>query len=178
MISWKAACWPGIGFYVDLCNKSLYSQSYDFSSSHVWMWELDHKEGWEPKKWCFWTMRLENTLESPLDCKEIKPVNPEENHYWIFIGRTDAEAEALILRSCDAYDAKSWLIRKDPDAEQDWRQGEKGTTKEKMIGWHHQLPELVQTHVHWVCDDIQTSHPLLSPSPPAFNLAQHQGLFQ
>ena len=83
-------------------NKGPCSQIVGFSSGHVWMWELDHKEGWESKNWCFWTVVLEKTLESPLDCKEIKPVNPEENHYWIFIGRTDAEAEAPILCSCDA----------------------------------------------------------------------------
>ena len=88
------------------------SQSYGFSSSHVGMWELDHKEGWAPKNWCFWTVVLEKTLESPLDSKEIKPVNPKGNQAWIFVGRTDAEAEAPIL--CPP-DAKSWLIGKDPD---------------------------------------------------------------
>ena len=87
-----------------------------FSSSHVWMWELDHKETWVPKNWCFWTVVLEKTLESPLDCKEIKPVNPEGNQSWIFIGRTDAEAEAAIIGQPDV---ESWLIRKDSDAGQD-----------------------------------------------------------
>ena len=100
-------------------NKCTYSQSCGFSSSHVWMWELDYKESWEPKNWCFWTVVLEKTLESPLDCKEIKPVNPEGNQPWIFIGRTDAEAEAPTLWPPDA---KSRLIRKDPDAGKDWRQ--------------------------------------------------------
>ena len=84
MISWKAACWQGIRFYVDVCNKSLYSQSYNFSSSHVWMWELDHKEGWAPKNGCFWVLVLEKTLESPLDCKETQPVNSKGNQSWIF----------------------------------------------------------------------------------------------
>ena len=95
-----------------------------FSCSHVWMWELDYKESWVPKNWCFWTMVLENTLESPLDCKEIQPVNPKGNQSWIFIGRTDAEAEAPVLWPPDA---KSWLLGKDPDAGKDWRQEEKGT---------------------------------------------------
>ena len=99
-------------------NKGLYSQSYGFSSSHVWMWELDHKEGWVPKNWCFWAVVLEKTLESPLDYKEIKPVNPKGNQPWIFIGRTDDEAEASILWPPDV---KSGLIRKDPDAGKDWR---------------------------------------------------------
>ena len=117
-----------------LANKGLPSQSYNFSSSHVWMWELDHKEGWTPKNWCFWTMILEKTLESPLDCKEIKPVNPKGNQSWIFIGRTDAEAEALILWPPDA---KSQLIREDLDAGKDWGQEEKEGTEDKMVGWHH-----------------------------------------
>ena len=117
-------------------DKDPYSQSYGFTSGHVWMWELDHKEGWVPKNWCFWIAVLEKTLESPLDCKEIKPVNPKGNQSWIFTGKTDAEAEALILWPPDA---KSWLIGKDPDAGKDWRQEEKGTTEDEMVGWHHQL---------------------------------------
>ena len=96
-----------------MANKGLSSQSYGFSRSHVWMWELDHKESWAPKNWCFWTVVLEKILESPLDCKEIKPVNPKGNQYWIFIGRTDAEAETPILW---APDVKNWLPGKDPDA--------------------------------------------------------------
>ena len=100
-----------------LSTKRLSSQSYGFSSSHVWMWELDHKESWVLKNWCFWTVVLEKTLESPLDCKEIKPVNPKGNQSWIFVRRTDAEAEAPIL--CPP-DAKNWLIGKDPDAGKDW----------------------------------------------------------
>ena len=105
-----------------------------FFSSHVWMWKLDHKEGWAQKNWCFWTMVLEKTVESPLDCKEIKPVNTKGNQSWIFIGRTDAEATILCLP-----DAKSWLFRKDLDAEKDWRQEEKGMTEDEMVGWHHWL---------------------------------------
>ena len=125
-------------------NKGSSSQTYGFSNSHVWMWELDHEEGWALKNWCFWTVVLEKTLESPLDSKEIKPVNPKANQSWIFIGRTDAEAEAPILWPPDA---KSWLIRKDPNAGKDWRQEEKGTTEDKMVGWHHRLNrhELEQT---------------------------------
>ena len=98
-------------------DKGLYSQSYGFSSSHVWMWELDHKEGWALKSWCFPTLVLEKTLESPLDCKEIKPVQPKGNRPWVFIGRTGADAEAPILWPPDV---KSWLIAKDPDAGKDW----------------------------------------------------------
>ena len=114
-------------------SKSPYSQSYGFSSCHVWMWELDHKESWALKNWCFWTVVLEKTLESPLGCKEIKPINPKGNQSWIFIGRTDAEAEALILWPPDG---KNWLIGKDPDAGKDWRWEEKGTTEDEMVGWH------------------------------------------
>ena len=113
-------------------NKGPYSRSYGFSSSQVQMWELDNKKGWAPKKWCLWTAVLE-TLESPLDSKEIKPVSPIGNQPWIFTGRTDDEAEAPILWSPDA---KSRLIVKDPDAGKDWGQ-EKGTTEDKVSGWHH-----------------------------------------
>ena len=113
-----------------------YSQNYGFSNSHVWMWELDHKEGWVLKNWCFCTVVLEKTIESPLDCKEIKPVNRKGNQSWIFIGRTDAEAEAPILWPPNA---KSWLTGKDPDAGKDWRWEEKGMTEDKMVGWHHWL---------------------------------------
>ena len=113
-------------------NKGLSSLSYGFSSSHVWIWELDYKESWAPKNWCFWTMVLEKTFESPLVCKEIKPVNPKGNQSWIFIGRTDAEAETPIL-------VKNWLIWKDPDAGKDWRQEETGMTEDTTFGWHHQV---------------------------------------
>ena len=115
-------------------NKDLPSQSYGFSSSHVWMWELDYKESWALKYWWFWTVVLEKTLESPLDCKEIQLVHPKGNQFWIFIGRTDTEAEAPIIWPPGE---KNWLIRKDHDAGKDWRQEEKGTTDDKMVGWHH-----------------------------------------
>ena len=117
-------------------NKGPSSQSYGFSSSHVWMWELDHKESLALKNSCFWTVVLEKTLESPLDSKEIKPVNPKRNQPWIFNGRTDAEAEAPVLWPPDG---KSWLTGKDPDSGKDWRQEEKGMTEDEMVGWHHWL---------------------------------------
>ena len=120
-------------------NKSPSSQSYGFSSSHVCMWELDYKESWVPKNSAlyFWTVVLEKTLESPLDCKEIQQVYPRGNQSWIFIGRTDTEAETSILWPPDV---KKWLIWKDPDAGKDWRRlGEKGTTGDEMAGWHHRL---------------------------------------
>ena len=114
-------------------NKGPSSQSCGFSSSHVWMWELNHKESWEQKNCCFWTVVLEKTFESPLDCKEIQSVNPKGNQSWIFIGRTDAEVDAPILWPPDA---KNWLIGKDPVAGQDWRWEEKGTTEDEMAEWH------------------------------------------
>ena len=189
-------------------NKGLSSQGYGFSSSHVCMWDLDYKESWALKNWCFWTVVLEKTIDSPLCYKEIQPVNPKRSQSWIFIGRTGAEAETPILWPPDA---KNWLLGKDPDAEKDWRQEEKGMTEDEMVDGitdamgissvqfsrsamsdssrptdcsmpgllvHHQLLELTQIHVHWFGDAIQPSHHLLSPSPPAFNLSQHQGLFQ
>ena len=116
-------------------NKGPSSQSYSFSSSHVWIWELKYKESWVPKNWCFWTV-LEKTLESPLDCKEIQPVCPKGNQSWIFTGRTDAEAENPIVWPPDA---KNWLIWKDPAAGKDWRLEEKGTTEDEMVGWYHLL---------------------------------------
>ena len=117
-------------------NKGPSSQSCGFASSHVWMWDLDYKESWAPKNWYFWTVMLEKILESPLDCKDIKPVHPKGNQSWIFIGRTDAEAEAPILWPPDV---KNWLVGKDPDAGKDWRQEEKGMTEDEMVGWHHRL---------------------------------------
>ena len=111
------------------------SQSYGFSSGHVWMWELDCEESWVPKNWCFWTVMLEKTLESLLDCKEIKPVSPKGNHCWLFIGRTDAEAETPTLWPPDA---KNWFIGKDPDAGKDWK-WEEETTEDEMVGWDHWL---------------------------------------
>ena len=117
-------------------NKGPSSKTYGFSSSHIWMWKLDYKESWVPKNWCLWTVVLEKTLESPLDCKEIKPVNPKGNQSWIFIGRTDAEAETPTLLPPGA---KNWLIWKDFDAGKDWRQEVKGARKHKVIWWHHWL---------------------------------------
>ena len=169
--------------------------------------ELDYKESWALKNWCFWTAVLEKTLQGPLDCKEMKPAHHKGNQSWIFIGRTDNEAETLILWPLDA---KNWLIGKDRDAGKDWREEETGTTEDEVVGWHHQcdghsfdnfiqislvtqlclticdptdcrmpafpvhhqLPELDYTHVYRVSDAIQPS-----PSPPAFNLSQHQDLF-
>ena len=119
----------------DIASKGLSSQSYGFSNSHVWIWELDHEEGWTPKNWCFWTAVLEKTLERPFNCKETQPVHPQGNQSWIFIGRTDAVAEAPILWPPDV---KSWLTGKNPDAEKDWRQ-EKWVTDDEMVGWHHWL---------------------------------------
>ena len=111
-------------------------KSYGFSSRQVWVWELDHKESWALKNWCFWTVVLEKILESPLDGKEIKPVRPKGNQFWIFIGRTDAEAETSLFWPPDT---KNWLIGKDPDAGKDWRREEKGMTEDEMAGWHHWL---------------------------------------
>ena len=127
-----------------LCRQSLSSQSYGFSSSHVWMWELGHKQSWALENWCFWTVVLEKTLESPLDSKEVKPVNPKGNQSWTFIGRTVAEAETPVLWPSDV---KSQLIGKDPDAGKDWRQEQKRATEDEMVGWHHWLngPEFEQT---------------------------------
>ena len=159
-------------------------------NSHVWMWELDFKESWAPKNWCFWTVVFEKTLESPLDCKQIKPVNPKGNQSWVFLGRTDAEAETSILWPPDA---KNWLIWKNPDAGKDWRQ-EKGMTEDEMVGWHHWLDghefeqapgagdaqgslaccslwgpkELGMTErLNWTeCYSLKSSHPCLLPQSP------------
>ena len=133
-------------------NKGPYSKRYDFSSSYAWMWELNHKEWWTMKNWCFWTVVLEKTLESSLDSKEIKPVNPKGNQFWIFIGRTGAEI--LIFWPPDG---KNWLIWKDSDAGKDWRREEKGMTEDKMVGWHHwfnglslsKLQEIVKDREAW-----------------------------
>ena len=124
-------------------DKGLCSQSYGFSGSHVRMWELDHKEGWVSKNWCFQIVVLEKTLESPLDCKEMQPVNPKGNEPWIFIGRTGAKAETPILWPPDV---KNWLIGKNPDIGKDWRQEEKGMTEDEMGEWG----EPSQTHWTWV----------------------------
>ena len=114
-------------------NKVPSSQSCGFSSGHVWKWEWDYKESWALKNWCFWTVVSEKTPESPLDRNEIQPVHPKGDQSWVFIGRTDAEAPILWPP-----DAKSWLIGKDPDAGQDWRQKGKGMTEDELVGWHHQ----------------------------------------
>ena len=116
-------------FYCNLSNSG-------FSCGHVWMWELDGEESWVLKNWCLWNVVLEKTLESPLDCKEIQPVHPKGDQSWVFIGRTDVEAETPIFWPPDA---KHWLIWKHPDAGKDWRQEEKGTTEDEMAGRHHQL---------------------------------------
>ena len=131
--SWNLLPWAVQRHY--FTNKGPSSQSYGFSSSHVWMWELECEESWAPKNWCFWTVVLEKTLESPLAWKEIKPVNPKGNQSWVLIGRSDAEAETPIF--CRS-DAKNWLIGKDPDAGKDWRLEGKGMTEDEMAGWHHQ----------------------------------------
>ena len=139
---------------ITFANKGLSSQGYGFSSSRVWMWELDYKESWAPKNWCFQTMVLEKTLESPLDCKKSQPVHPKGNQFWIFIGRTDVEAETLVLWPPDV---KSWLIWKDPDAGKDWRREEKGTTEDEIAVCHHwldgcalsELRELVMNREAW-----------------------------
>ena len=112
------------------------SQGCGFSSSHIWMWQLNYKESWGLKNWCLWTVVLEKTLESPLVCKEIQPVHPKGNQSWVFIGRTDVEAETPILWPSDK---KNWLIGKYPDAGKDWKWEEKGMTEDEMVGWHHRL---------------------------------------
>ena len=123
-------------------NKGPSSKGYGFFSDHLWMWELDYKESWVPKNWCFWTMVLEKSLESPLDCREIQLVYPKDQS-WVFIGRTDVEAETPILWPPEA---KGWLIGTDPDAGKDWGQEEKGTTEDEMAGWHYWL----NGHGFWV----------------------------
>ena len=111
-------------------------KGYDFSSCHVWMWVLDYEESWVLKCWCFWTVVLEKIHESPLHCKESKPVHPKGNQSRLFIGKTDAEAETPILWPLDA---KNWLTGKDPDAGKDWMWEEKGMTEDVMVEWHHRL---------------------------------------
>ena len=133
---WDKSCTNSLFPHITSPKISMTTASYGFPSSHVQMWELDHKEGWVVNNWCFWIV-LEKTLESPLDCKEIKAVNPKGNQPWIFTGRTDAEAEAPVLWSPDA---KSQSLEK-TDAGKDWRQKEKGTTENEMVGWHHWLNE-------------------------------------
>ena len=117
-------------------NKGRYRQSYGFSSSRVWVWESDYKESWALKNWCFWTVVLEKTLESLLDCREVQPVHPKGNQSWIFIGRTDVEAETPIVWPPDV---KNWLMWKGPDAGKDWRREEKGTKEDEIVGWCHRI---------------------------------------
>ena len=117
-------------------NEGPSSQGYGFSSSHVWMWELDGEESWAPKNWCFWTVVLKKILQSPSDCKEIQPVHSKGDQSWVFFGRNDAKAETPVLWPPHV---KSWLIWKDPDAGRDCGQEEKGTTEDEMAGWHHWL---------------------------------------
>ena len=119
-----------------VANKGPSSQGYGVSGSPVWMWKLDYKESWVLKNWCCWTVVLEKTLDSPLECKEIRPVNLKGNQSWLFIGRTDAEAETPIIW---VPDVKNQLIWKDPDAGKYWRLGEKGMTEGETVGWHHKL---------------------------------------
>ena len=161
-------------------NKGPSSQGYGFSSGHLWMWELDCEESWTQKNWCFWTMVLEKTLESPLDCKEIQPVHSEGDQTWDFFGRNDAKAETPVLRPPHA---ESWLIGKVPDAGRDWGQEKKGTTEDETAGWHHysmhvslcELREMVMDReawhaaIHGVAEESNTTkvikqHKLLSLS--------------
>ena len=144
------------------------------------MWELDHKEGWTMKNWCFWAVVLEKTLESPLDCKEIKPVNLKGNLSWIFIQRTVVEAEAPILWPLDS---KSWLIRKNSYAGKDWRQEEKGTTEDEMIRWHcwlnrHEfeqaLGDSLTCYTPWRCKESDTTEQMNNWS---FTLIKDAGNF-
>ena len=130
LLKWKINQW------IDYFPQKFSFIIYGFPSSHVWMWELDCKESWAPKNWCFWTVVLEKTLENPLDCKEIQAVHPKRNQSWVFTGRTDVEAKTPIVWPPDV---TSWLIWKDPDAGKDWRQQEKGMTENEMVRWHHRL---------------------------------------
>ena len=160
--NWKDAILPMFGkcsitlflqmmtLHSNLVRKSLLLQ---FSSSHVQMWELDHKEGWAPKNWWFWIVVLEKTLEIPVDCKEIKPVNPKGNQLWIFIGRTDAEFPTLWPS-----DVKSQLIGKDPDAGKDWGQEKKGATEDEIVGWHHGLSGHELSKLHNIVKDRESRH--------------------
>ena len=115
---------------ITLPKKGPSHQGYGFSRGHIWMWELDYKESWVPNNWCFWTMMLEKTLESPLDCKRIQQVHPKGDQSWVFIGRTNVEAETPILWPSDV---KSWLIWKDPDAGKDWEPKEKRAAEDAMV---------------------------------------------
>ena len=136
-------------------DKGPYSQSYGFSSSHAWLWEQDHKEGWVLKKWCFQTVVLKKTLESPLDGKVIKPVNPKGNQHWIFTGSTDAGAEGPIFWPPDI---KSQLIGKDPKSGKDWGHEEQGVTEDEMVGWYHWLNGHSLSRLHKIVKDSEVWH--------------------
>ena len=136
VLAWRI---PGTGEPGGLPSMGLHRVGHDWSNlaaaaAAVCMWELEHKENRAAKNWCFWTVVLEKTLESPLDCKEVQPVNPKGNQSWIFIGRTDAEAPILWPP-----DMKNWLLGKDPDAGKEWRQEKKGMMANEMVGWHHRF---------------------------------------
>ena len=139
------------------------------------MWELYYKESWAPKNWCFWTIVLEKPLESPLDCKEIQPVHPKGDQSWVFIGRTDAEAEIPIQWPADA---KGWLIGKDPDAGKGWRQEEKGTTEDEMVGRHHRLNGHAATaaakSLSVVSDSVQTPQTAALQAPPPMGFSRRE----
>ena len=134
------------------------SQGYGFSSNHVWMWELDYKQSWVPKNWCFWTVVLEKTLESPLDCKKIQPMHSEGGQPWDFFGRNDAKAEAPVLWPPHA---KSWLIGKDSDAGRDWGQEEKGMVEDEMAGWHRWLDGCELSELRELVMDRETWHAVI-----------------
>ena len=164
-------------------NKGPSSQDYGFSSGHVWIWQLDYKESWVPKNWCFWTVVLKKTLENPLDCKEIQPVHPKGDQSWVFIVRTDVETETPILgypmQRPDSLE-KTLMLGKIEGRRRRGRQRMRwldGLIDSMDMGLGG-LPGLMQTHVHRVGDAIHPSHPPSSPPPLAFSLSQHQGLFQ
>ena len=129
------------------------------------MLELDSEESWVPKNWCFWTVVSEKALESPLDCKEIQPVHPKGDQSWIFIGRTDAEAETPILWPPDA---KSWLIRKDPDVGEDWRQEKKGMAEDEMVGWHHSV-DMNLSKLREMVKDVEAWHAAVHGAAKSWN---------
>ena len=142
-------------------DRGLSCQSSGFSSSYVQIWELDLEEGWVLKNWCFWTVVLDKTLESPLKSKEIKPVNPKGDQSWIFIGRTDAEEEAPLFWPSEV---KSWLIRKDPNAGKDWVEEEKGATEDEMVGLHHPLNGQELGHLWEILKDWAAWHAIFMGS--------------